>query len=76
MAKDTPPARPTMANDGFQPLNEGHQPVQRGHQPGTFGHQPIAARPTSSEQAGHQPTTSQGGTGPGTPPTQTGSGKK
>jgi hypothetical protein len=69
MAKDTPTPPPTMANDGFQPLSKGHQP-------GNFGHQPIAARPTSSEQAGHQPTTSQGGAGPGTPPTQSGSGKK
>ena len=70
MAKDTPPALPpTLAQDGFQPLSKGYQP-------GNFGHQPIAVRPTSSEQAGHQPTTSQGGSGPRTPPTQTGSGKK
>lgn len=69
MAKETPPApSPTIANDGFQPLSKGHQP-------GNFGHQP-AARPASTVQNGHQPTTSQGNSGPGTPPTQTGSGKK
>jgi len=40
------------------------------------GHQPIAITPHNPGQAGHQPSTGQGGTGPGTPPSQGGSGKK
>jgi len=62
MANDTPPPP-------SRPLNDGHQPVQKGHQP-------IAITPNNSGQAGHQPTTGQGGAGPGTPPSQGGSGKK
>lgn len=65
MADDKAPTPPPAA----RPLNEGYQPLNKGHQP-------IAARPTSNEQAGHQPTTSQGDTGPKTPPSQDSSGKK
>lgn len=46
------------------------------HQPVDKGHQPIAVTPHNPGQAGHQPTTGQGGSGPGTPPSQGGSGKK
>ena len=61
--------KPAPATPAARPLNEGYQPVNKGHQP-------IAARPTSSEQAGHQPTTSQASPGPATPPSQGSSGKK
>lgn len=63
MSKDAPkPSSPQTTNDG-------HQPSQRGHQP-------IAITPTNPGQAGYQPTTGSGGSGPGTPPSQGGSGKK
>lgn len=56
-------SNPKIATDGFTTLKKGHQP--------------ISVRPTTNEQAGHIPTTSQGGSGPGTPPNQgTGGSKK
>lgn len=51
-----------MANDGYQPLSKGFQP--------------MAITPNNPGQAGHQPSTGQGGTGPGNPPSQGSSGKK
>lgn len=40
------------------------------------GHQPISVTPSNPGQAGHQPSTGQGGSGPpATPPSQ-GSGEK
>lgn len=66
MSKETPaPAPPS------RPLSDGFTPVSKGHQP-------MAARPagTSTAQGGYQPTTSQGGSGAGTPPSQGSGGKK
>jgi hypothetical protein len=54
--------KPTIANDGFTTVERGHQP--------------IVVKPTSNEQAGHIPTTSEGGSGPGTPPNQGSGGSK
>lgn len=62
MSKEKSPPSSGMANDGYQPVNKGHQP--------------IAITPSNPGQAGHQPTTGQGGSGPGTPPSQGSSGKK
>lgn len=64
MSKDSPTPPPQSS-----PLNEGYQPMNKGHQP-------IAITPHNPGQAGHQPSTGQGGSGPGTPPSQGGSGKK
>lgn len=62
-----------MAKDKESP--QGHVSTH-GYQPVEKGHQPIAVNPQSPGQAGYQPTTGQGGTGPGTPPSQGSSGKK
>ena len=51
---------PTHANDGFVPVEKGYQPSSS----------------SGREQAGHIPTTSQTGSGPGTPPNQGSGGKK
>ena len=49
-------------------IGDGYQPLQKGYQP-------ISVAPKQTDQAGHQPTTGQGGSGAGTPPAQGGSGK-
>lgn len=56
------------------PSIEGFQPSVKSNSPGHFGFQPIGD-PCSGAKGGHQPI-SQGDQGPGTPPSQTSSGKK
>ena len=63
MSKDNPtPSQGQSFADGYQPMNKGFQP--------------MSVTPHNPGQAGHQPSTGQGGSGPGTPPSQGGSGKK
>lgn len=54
--------------DQGERLGNGHQPLNKGHQP-------VAITQPRNDQAGHQPT-SQGGAGPGKPPSQAGSSSK
>jgi len=61
-----------MSREKSQPDNKGLE----GFQPLSKGHQPMAITPRNPDQAGHQPTTGQGGSGPATPPSQGSSGKK
>lgn len=48
----------------------GYQPIEK------RGHQPVSVSPRDSAGGGSQPTTSQTGTPPSTPPTQGTSAKK
>lgn len=70
MTKDSnqPPQGTPKPTGGF-----GYQPIEK------RGHQPVSARPAGTVSNGFQPTTSQSGNAPATPPSppsQGSSGKK
>jgi len=64
MANDKTPPKNVITNDGHTIIKKGFQPTKA----------PPATTP--APQGGHQPITSGGGSGPGTPPNQGSGGKK